>query len=116
MSTKEQREEWEALADAATPEPWCIWSKESGDGKNWSVCRHVGDIKSKDHLCIAETFQGRNDAKFIAAARTSVPALLDDVKKLENLRALDRAEAGMFRRERDEARAMLEELSGSRRW
>lgn len=68
----------EKRAAAATPGPW----RECGDilqGK--SAIR----ISSKDLFCSYDTMsmQNADDARFIAAARSDVPALLAEVRRLQ---------------------------------
>lgn len=77
--TPEQRDELRALADAATPGPWSYPSEILG-----LPCSTVfaGDPKRTHAAYVAA--MGPHDGKFIATARTAVPALLD---------ALDAAEA-----------------------
>lgn len=61
------------LADAATPEPW----HSDDDGLVWGPT--LGDpVSSSTEI---------TDAEFIAAARTAVPALLDEVQRLTGLLA-----------------------------
>ena len=64
-----------------TSGPWIVWSEENEARTKWSVCRHVGDLDSEEHLCVA-TVKGddedtaRVNARLIAAA----PDLLDALK------------------------------------
>jgi hypothetical protein len=80
-------EEWDRLAKAASPGPW-----EAGDGYEqedgaWWVADANG-------LMVACPDQGpeENDARFIAAARVAVPALLDEVERLRGAAAAEEAE------------------------
>ena len=70
----------QARADAATPGPWCTdsWEIYQGTeyvaGAEWigETCRGRVDGLAQD----------RADAEFVAAARTDVPALLAEVRRL----------------------------------
>ena len=79
--------EWEALATAATRGPWEAWSS---DGKEWNVSAPDGD-------CIAHRVCGNlgmdlgtddaDVAKFIAASRTAVPELIQEVRRLKDIKS-----------------------------
>lgn len=79
MSSPEQRAEWKALADAATEGPWT--AAEQSHGEWFSI--------QSPHLALCTAFEPA-DAAFIAAARTAVPALLEEVERLRE--ALRQAE------------------------
>jgi len=75
-----QLEEWEALAAKATPGPWkgdyCgdVWTeaeKEFCPGLDQHIFRMVGTTTKGP---------GENDSAFIAASRTAVPALCQEVR------------------------------------
>lgn len=78
MTTPEKRAELRRLADAATPGPW---EAESYDTDGW---RGViwGDTGAEGAPRLGADMP-LADAKFCAAARTAVPALLDEVERLE---------------------------------
>lgn len=71
MKTEQELSILEALANAATPPPWDVhevpgygyWDGDGFDGKFWDMA----------------------DAAFIAAARTAVPELIAEVRRLYNL-------------------------------
>jgi hypothetical protein len=78
--TEQQLDDIEARAAAATPGPWCTDSWEIYQGTEY-----LPGIS----LWIGETCRGtstpeqdRNDAAFVAAARTDVPALLAEIRRL----------------------------------
>lgn len=80
-ATPERAAEWRALADAATPGPWHAHFGTHGDPEvvldpAWSKFTRVADVST------ASGDYGRADARFIAAARDAVPALLDLVERL----------------------------------
>jgi hypothetical protein len=72
-----------ALCEAATPGPW-----SKGDGKNnarWVVMGHYVPICSTE-LSHAPIGQGQeSNVEFIAASRTALPQLLDEVERLRGL-------------------------------
>lgn len=65
-----------ALAEAATPGPWRVG--DGGDYFEWEVviAPHLPTLE------LSESADGAEDAAFIAAARTAVPALLAEVDRL----------------------------------
>ena len=80
----EERERLRTLADAATPGPW---TREAGwirspDGYQRAVVYCTDDVRPSYEA----------DGDFIAAARTAVPDLLDDLDAAES--ALDEAQRG----------------------
>lgn len=76
---REQREEIRARAEAATEGPWFT----GGAGRWPSLKPHELIVSPKYPLMeFEDTEQGRADAKFVAAARTDVPALLDEIDRL----------------------------------
>jgi hypothetical protein len=74
MSTAEQRQEWARLAEAATPGEWEI--RNHGSAGSAIVTGEYERV-----FTVARTFEHEN-AAFIAASRTAVPALLADVDRL----------------------------------
>lgn len=84
--TREERERLRRLAEAATPGPWVVrnwhdWSSVIHEGASWrAVAGRIGED-------LAEPKDGQRslDAAFIAAARSAVPALLDEVDRLREL-------------------------------
>lgn len=69
-------------ANAATPGPWTAdgTTVTTPDGRTLVYEVLLGDDDTRD-----EFPQARADAAFIAAARTDVPALLDEVRRLSRL-------------------------------
>jgi hypothetical protein len=91
--TNDDLREIEARANAATPGPWLVERQYSGD--NWMIgCLVVGtdsgdgknyDVTiTTDHLHASEygDATARIDAEFVAHARTNVPALIAEVRRL----------------------------------
>jgi hypothetical protein len=74
MSTAEQRQEWARLAEAATPGEWEI--RNHGSAGSAIVTGEYERV-----FTVARMFEHEN-AAFIAASRTAVPALLADVDRL----------------------------------
>ena len=83
MTTPEQRQQWRELCEKATPGPW------KHDNHAWSPWVH------REHKDIRDVVQeyvfkcgSRDDAAFITAARSALPALLDenDALRAENER------------------------------
>lgn len=75
---REQLEEIRARAEAATEGPWFT----GGAGRWPSLKPHELIVSPKYPLMeFEDTEQGRADAKFVAAARTDVPALLDEIDR-----------------------------------
>lgn len=68
----------EARANAATPGPWCTDSWEIYQGTEY-----VAGAEWIGETCRAgEMDDSRADAEFVAAARTDVPALVAEVRRL----------------------------------
>lgn len=104
--TPEEKAELRRLCEAATPEPWELdgWS-DSDD--HISICHNPSDVGGITTAAwIGDIDDGGGDitdeveanAKLIAAARNSLPGLLDENGKL-------RTELEQLRAERDQARA-----------
>ena len=82
--------ELRALADAATPGPWFVQADGSVLGIFGPKMAAYNDEPEQEwrEVQIVETDGGHypprwNDAAFMAAARSAVPALLDRVEELE---------------------------------
>ncbi len=107
MSTQQQRQEWRELAAAATPGEWTYIETAS----KWR-------IESDENGLIVDAFaMDTADARFIAAARAAVPALLADVDALTAERDAANVsckaalrDAANMRRERDALAAELERV------
>lgn len=86
MIDEKQMTEWKALADAATPEPWT----DDGDAQSWNgesyaqswVETAAGRWSQMEPETGAAMAQQSADSRFIAAARTAVPALVEEVRRL----------------------------------
>lgn len=93
MLTNDQLGEWEAIASKATPGPW-----------NTSTCGGCGAIELNDansfsllspHYIYDGDYEGsvnkETDADFIAMARTALPLLIAEVRRLQvDLAAMDK--------------------------
>ena len=106
--------EWGALVEGATPPPWRYWNDgvvgflpdPRGLGVNPSP-------SSREHT----PGQALDDARFIAAARTAMPALLGFVREVQHILATQRHEVIGARglREQDVVRARDIEQA-ARKW
>lgn len=79
------RDELRKLADAATPGPWEAITDRYDSEIGWYMGGHIPNVADEfrtehdgDHPPL-----GAEDAKFIAAAREAVPALLDQLDAAE---------------------------------
>ena len=82
--TPERLAEIEARAEAATEGPWHAWGRGIGFELHLGAAAKCGQIRCEDvNGEFRETFK-RADAAFIAAARTDVPALLAEVRRLQD--------------------------------
>lgn len=89
--TPERLAELRRLADAATPGPWA-WEATSQQDNSWCVGTtdppHEGEVVTDDDTVVvdwvAESGNAERlaDAAFLAASRTAVPDLLDEVERL----------------------------------
>jgi hypothetical protein len=88
MSERVDLDELERLSNAATEGPWEYWLTTKGKRKG-SIC--VGPDNSHIEFVIGENKEGEDDAEFIAAARTAVPALIAELREaraaIERVRA-----------------------------
>jgi hypothetical protein len=76
--TEQQLDDIETRANAATPGPWCTDSWEIYQGTEY-----VAGAEWIGETCRAgEMDDSRADAEFVAHARTDVPALLAEVRRL----------------------------------
>ncbi|MDB4725799.1 hypothetical protein OAF54_00090 [bacterium] len=81
MISKEQLEEWKALAEGASPGPW----KKDGTCTSqncWDIEGAPGDGADVDIRAWVGTINQPEDAQFIAVSRTAVPKLVEAVEKL----------------------------------
>ena len=75
--SEQQLAEWEQLANEATEWPW-EYGDDAGD------CYHKRyEIYDGEMCLICPEIVSKNDAAFIAAARTAVPALIAEVRGLQ---------------------------------
>lgn len=92
MITEARIAELRALADVASSGPWEATISDHGHSVTGAECgvvtEDVGDIvcdlMSVNRLAVNERYrnEGQADAFFIAAARTAVPELLDELTRL----------------------------------
>ena len=75
MITDEQLREWKRLSDLATPGLWEPLDRKSES--DWLVLHQPDEEESTDLSVMLEC-----DARFCAAARTAVPALIAEVDRL----------------------------------
>lgn len=89
MITPERIQELRELCEKATPEPWCR-------DRGCNVCNQDGEdiacaIDDRDQ-CSSVWARSHEEAgenlAFIAASRTAIPLLLDEVERLQNQRKL----------------------------
>ena len=86
--TPAELEAMQARADAATPGPWTVHNDARFDPDHYTIsspgnCPEL-DIRATEY--VEHPFygpQGKADADFIAAARADVPALLAEVRALQ---------------------------------
>jgi hypothetical protein len=105
MIDEKKIEEWQRLADAATPGPWAtgaageVFHQTETDGRRW----------------VANGYELK-DQEFIASARTAVPELIAELRRLRGRYTVDVIEVQEGRqraeRERDALRAEVERLRG----
>jgi len=77
----------QALCDAATNSPWA--TSNDGSSENWAVCyvgRDTGDVPWSVNTIGVRGSElhgdAEHDAAFIAAARTALPELIAEVRRL----------------------------------
>ncbi|MFR9794274.1 hypothetical protein ACL07V_37570 [Streptomyces sp. MB22_4] len=97
----------EARANAATPGPWTTdgWEIYQGDGNSApDLMKWVGET------CRADDYDGsQNDAAFIAHARTDVPAMAAEIRRLRA--RVTELERPAVERQRNEIRQSFTALS-----
>jgi len=83
--TKQDLEAIRGRADRATPGPWCV----AGSPRNFVVARHGASERCSDNpvLWADDDCLGGSaaDAEFVAAARSDVPRLVDEVDRLREI-------------------------------
>lgn len=72
---------WRALCEQATPEPWQYVMLADHDAQVTYACIRIGDEVQR----IGLRKKDEEDARFIAAARTALPRLLDECERLRGL-------------------------------
>ena len=97
--TEEQLAELEALANAATDGPWTVKKTEFEDAQAdaffddvytveakhlWEIC-DISTHERMNEFAVYSREMDRADAAFIAAARTAVPDLIAEVRRLRGL-------------------------------
>ncbi|HEY9372822.1 hypothetical protein [Streptomyces sp.] len=107
--TDQQLNDIEARATAATDGPWCTDSWEIYQGTEYEpglslwtgeTCRGTGSLE-----------QDRADAAFVAHARTDVPALLAEVRRLRAELAREERLHGETIDDRDQAQEIADKLA-----
>lgn len=86
MLTPEQLSAWRQITDKATDGPW-IPELKGNTVQSYSI----------PGVCHGLKLNGGCDAAFVAAARTAVPALLDEVERLREENAALRADTELGR-------------------
>lgn len=89
MISNEQLDAWEQAADKALRGPWL--AEHGMSGRNWVI--GTGATQEGELWCVttdglrASEYDGdaQGDAEFIAAARTAVPALIAEVRRLREM-------------------------------
>lgn len=99
-----------ALAEAATKGPWEAYTVPQTRTEAPYIAVEVGETEVR----IARFEGGHYDAAFIAAARTAVPALLDEVERLRAEVDVEYGAAQMAAGDRDEALGNLTRCEAER--
>ena len=109
--TQQELDALKALADAATPDRWEIWSAATGADYIVRVPR------GKNYYAVIATDCTYSNAAFIAAAREAVPALIAEVERLQVAWSAEHdayiradEQARMAKRDADELRGEVREL------
>lgn len=77
MISPDKIAEWRKLCEGATPGPWTI-----DGGYVWGFCPLIKNQTTPTELIVEQ--DGHDyDKRFIAAARTALPELLDEVERLQ---------------------------------
>lgn len=107
--TPDQYAEWRRLADEATDGPWEAYSLPAVPPGQWQMVG-VGQVDNEMGHRIEAMFD--DDAAFIAAARSAVPALLDEVERLTDRVDELRSQIGIEVRARQEWESNAAEAEG----
>ena len=104
------------LADAATAGPW--ENARNGVQQSLDAATKAGDYRYEGVGIVPEEYVRQDDAEFIAAARTAVPALLDALAAAEHRATRAEAQSAlrgravvMYRERAREAEAEVKRLS-----
>jgi hypothetical protein len=94
------------LCEAATPGPWAVHIGEGKDSRHWCG---TGPLHFES---ATETYlnNSRCDAQFIAAARTALPELIEQMGKLEFCVRHWESMSETYRRENTALKARISEL------
>ena len=84
MTVQPTREQLRALADKATPGPWSYADYGDPSPEHWPVGLIETDGGEEAWACDTALAMSEPDAAFIAAARTAVPQLLDQLDRAEH--------------------------------
>jgi hypothetical protein len=100
--TDQQLDDYDRLAQAATPGPWCTdaWEIYQGAEYQPGLSMWIGETCRGT----SSPVQDRTDAEFVAHARTAMPALVAEVRRLRTVVAAAR-EQGIT-----DAAALLDEV------
>lgn len=111
-TTRERRDEWKRLAEAATEGPWDLdMNKRWG---SWKVTAPPSDGHPDYSRKIADSLLTEADAEFIAAAREAVPALIAEVESLSVERDDLRAKLKLVGATLDEVAGVLNDTEAER--
>ena len=126
MTVQPTRDQLRALADAATPGPWRI-GEAFTEPASWVA--HLADNGWDDRTTVtsqdatARDDQEVRDAEFIAAARTAIPQLLDQLdaaeQRIRDLAQEVRDERGAARDQMEQVRirdALIDQMTASEKF
>jgi len=99
------------LTDAATPGPWKTGDRFGNRSLGSSVAVLAGNLPP---VQLDPHRNGRNDAEFIAAARTLVPALCDELEQTRAALTASRENAANLANEVGALKAELERMRAER--
>jgi len=96
----------QVLADAATAGPWGTIPPGGPNGAFWGICNRLGMIVAM------RLTTSKADAEFIAASRDAVPALIAEVRRLQEelLTAIERTQGSVHDYYYDKIRDMTIEI------
>ncbi len=84
MITDDELAEWQRLCDAATPGPWRLDGRHDyDDGSEFGIDMIVANNGEPVVIADSGVYPPHGqDAEFIAAARSAIPRLLEEVRRL----------------------------------